>query len=184
MSRPSHPRCWSHRKPSAGASRGIGRKRLLSRTATQTSSEHGVVRHEAAATCCGYMSRVHTCTSIRRITRWCFASTRIADSSTRPDPTAPAYGSRLHSGLNARLPPPRQYDAVCGDGYRHRATAKVKVPLRYVEFLDYLRLIDKEVTADLDVRLVLNSYHSHCTPTYSSWWSTWNAGSDCSVRRC
>jgi len=45
----------------------------------------------------------------------------------------------------------------------------VKAPLPYVEFLDYLRLIDKRVTADLDVRLVLDSYHSHRTPTYSSW---------------
>lgn len=48
-------------------------------------------------------------------------------------------------------------------------TTKVKAPLRYVEFLDYQRLIDKEVTAVLDVRLVLDSYHSHRTPTYSSW---------------
>lgn len=38
-----------------------------------------------------------------------------------------------------------------------------------MEFLDYLRLIDKEVTANLDVRLVLDSCHSHRKPTYSSW---------------
>ena len=68
-----------------------------------------------------------------------------------------------------------------------KVIAKCKARHRHQEFLAFLRLIDKEVPADLDIHLVLDNYathkhaavkrwlaerpryHLHYTPTYSSW---------------
>ena len=68
-----------------------------------------------------------------------------------------------------------------------KVIAKCKVRHRHQEFLAFLRLIDKDVPADLDIHLVLDNYathkyaavkrwladrsrhHLHFTPTCSSW---------------
>ena len=68
-----------------------------------------------------------------------------------------------------------------------KVIAKCKARHRHQEFLAFLRLIDKEVPAELDIHLVLDNYathkhakvkewlakrpryHLHFTPTYSSW---------------
>ena len=65
--------------------------------------------------------------------------------------------------------------------------AKCKEQQRHEEFVAFLRLIDKEVPAELDIHLVLDDsathqharvqewlaerprYHLHCAPTYTSW---------------
>ena len=84
---------------------------------------------------------------------------------------------------NTHLHSPRHDDVVRRPGHRHRFIAQCKKRHRHQ---DFLRLIDREVPAALDIHLVVDyathrhakvkawlakrlRYHLHFTPTYASW---------------
>ena len=130
------------------------------------------------------------CTSTRRTTRWsCALDEKSPDSGAQSHPADAADGAwatskatpTTTSGTARRrcLPPwtlpPGGLLAQCRKRHRHE------------EFLAFLRFLDREVPAELDIHLVLDNYathkhakvrqwlaarprfHLHFTPTYSSW---------------
>ena len=77
-----------------------------------------------------------------------------------------------HSGAGQpRLRPPRDVEFVRRTGPDHRQGDRRAAPSRHraTEFLGFLRKIDAEVPADLDVHLVLDNASTHKTPAVKRW---------------
>ncbi len=104
------------------------------------------------------------CTWIRRSRRWCCAWMRRARCRHGPHTADTAAGTGHCPAANPRLHAPRHDDAVCGAGHcPGEVIGELHRRHRSAEFLQFLRTIEANVPAGLDVHLVMDNYGTHKT---------------------
>ena len=92
------------------------------------------------------------------------------DPGTRPHPARPAHEEGPGRHHDARLQAQRHHDIVrrarCGDRQSHRQCLPRH---RATEFLRFLKKIDLDTPARLDLHLILDNYSTHKTPAVKRW---------------
>ena len=92
------------------------------------------------------------------------------DPGAGPDPAAVAAQEGMGGHHDARLPAPRDHDAVRGGERRHRrGHPSVSGPHRHQEFLHFLRTVEKQCDPELDLHFILDNYATYKHARVKGW---------------